>query len=262
MIDSGAFSKHNAKSSDMSHVNVDEYCKFCEIVEPYCEKYVMLDVVGNAAQSRFNYETMIKRGFNPMYVMTLFDKDYNFLREAVKNNPHLCVAGGVTTKGTWMTKRFQTIYKESNNKALIHGLGYVTFPKMLQLPLYSVDSSSWNAQPARFGEIVYFDNGIKGIVGKMFFLGKKRVPDKLQEELCELRVTPTMFFNKKLHRGAESIGVLASIYANIVMQRYCKRHGLDYFLAVGNVKQLEQIVYVDTNIKDLNYQKFRKEFGK
>ena len=258
MIDSGAFTKHNAKSA-FDHVNMDEYCTFLEKVSPYAEKYVMLDVVGNAEKSKENYETMIRRGFNPMFVATLFDKDYSYLREAVGNNPHLCVAGGVTTKGPWMIKRFQTIYKESGEKALIHGLGYVTFPKMFQLPLYSVDSSSWVA-PARFGRLDYFDNGMKGIGCREVLRGQKKPTSKLKELLNEFRVTPAMFVREAIHHGQASLEMLSGIYSNIRMQRYCKRHGLDYFLAVATKTQVRQIMWVAENLNDISFEKFYNLF--
>lgn len=144
MIDSGAFTLHNAKQK-RDWLTVDNYCRFLEKYENYCEKYVMLDVVGNDIQSKKNYELMVSRGFEPMFVLTMFDKDWQYLNETLGTNPNICVAGGVTTKGDWMTKRFQDVSVHTGKRAKVHGLGYVTFPKMFQVPLVSVDSSSLEA---------------------------------------------------------------------------------------------------------------------
>ena len=259
MIDSGAFTKHNAKG-DFSHINLDSYCKFIEQYGSLSEKYVMLDVVGDSEASRRNYEIMVLRGLNPMYVMTMFDKDYSYMRDAVRRNPHICVAGGVTTKGAWLIKRFQDIYRQSLGKALIHGLGYVTYPKMLQLPLYSVDSSSWKAASLRFGSLQYFDNGLKAISYRDIMRGKSYLTLLQRQVLNNLGITPSIFMKDEYHRGSYSIECLAGIQANIALQKICKRSKLDYFLAASNQMDVEKIVYVNENYQNLNYEKFRKEF--
>ena len=261
MIDSGAFTKFNA-NSNTSHITLDGYCKFLERFGELSEKYVMLDVIGNAAKSKANYEVMVSRGLNPMFVMTLFDKDFNYMREAVSRQPNLCVAGGVTTKGTWMTKRFQTIYNESNKKALIHGLGYVTFPRMYQLPLYSVDSSSWKAAALRFGTFQYFDMGLKSLNYHDILSKRKKLSQAQKAALDAIKVTPAMFVQDKYHKGNINIESLACTQANIAMQKYSKRHGLDFFLAASNTKDLAKIIYVDEHFNDLSYEKYRKEFEK
>lgn len=93
MIDSGAFTKHNAKGN-FDHINLDSYCSFLDEFAPFADKYVMLDVIGNRNLSVCNYETMLKRGLNPMFVFTTYDTDFAYLREAVRNNRDICVAGG------------------------------------------------------------------------------------------------------------------------------------------------------------------------
>lgn len=261
MVDSGAFTKHNAKM-DTERVNVKNYCAFLDRFADYSEKYVMLDVIGNAEKSRKNYEQMLALGHNPMYVVTMYDNDYRYINEAVQRNPDICVAGGATTKGLWMSKRYQTVYRETGNTAKIHGLAFVTFPKMLQLPLASVDSSSWKASALRFGCTQYFQNGLKGFYARDYMRKKKKFTTEQISVLSGLRVTPAMFSVDKYHRGFASIEACASIRANIAMQKYCKRNGLDYFLAISNTRDLEKIIYVDENYNDLSYEKFRAEFIK
>lgn len=256
MIDSGAFTKHNAQGN-FEHVTLDKYCDFLEKFAQYSEKYVMLDVVGKKDESRRNYELMLKRGLNPMYVVTLFDYDYDYIRSAVKQNPHICVAGGVTTKNDWLKKKFQDIYKETNNNALIHGLGYVTYPMMLRLPLYSVDSSTWKAASARFGVLHTWDNGLKGVLWRELLNGKKRITTAQALMLNKFKITPRVFAVESNHKGSKSIEALCNIYANLQFQKVCKRSGLDYFLAVSNTQDLERIIRVSEDNNSLTYEKFK-----
>lgn len=261
MIDSGAFTKFNAKG-EFSHVNIDDYCRFLERYSDMAEKYVMLDVIGNAEASKKNYLKMISRGLNPMFVVTMYDTDYDFMREAVKRNHNICVAGGATTKSKWMQKRYQDIFRFSNQEARIHGLAFVTYPLMLQLPLFSVDSSSWKAAPLRFGSLQYFNRGLKGLSYKDVLRGRKSLSLEQQKVLRNLKVTPQMFSNMEYHKGNFSMEALSGLHANITMQKVCKRNKLDYFLAASNLMDLEKILYVNDNYNDLDYLKFRKEFVK
>ena len=252
MIDSGAFTKHNSKAS-MTHVNVDDYCTFLYEWKNYCEKYVMLDVVGNAEQSKKNYELMIERGLNPMFVATMFDKDFDYIRKAVSRNPDICVAGGVTTKGPWMVKRFQDIYRQTNGMARIHGLGYFTFPNMLKLNLRSVDASSWKTAAARFGQSIFWRD---------IALRKVKFSNDVKQQLKEHGITPQMFVNKEMQTCEDSICNYINMVNNVRLQKYCKRYGLEYFLAVGSLEDLKRVVYVSNNLNHVTYQSYLQEFAK
>lgn len=261
MIDSGAFTKFNAKG-EYSHINLDDYCRFLETFGEMAEKYVMLDVIGNADVSKENYLKMVERGLNPMFVVTMYDNDYAFMRSAVARNPHICVAGGATTKSLWMQKRYQDIFRLSNQEARIHGLAFVTYPKMMQLPLFSVDSSSWKAASLRFGMLQYFDRGLKSISYNDVLRKGSKLSFKQQQVLRNLKLTPEMFCNLEYHKGNVSIEALAGIYANITLQKICKRNHLDYFLAVSSQLDLDKVIWINEHYNDLDYLKFRKEFAK
>ena len=257
MLDSGAFTKFNVTSA-FKHVNLKDYIAYCHDYGKEFEKYVMLDIVGNEEQSRKNYETMINSGLSPMFVVTMFDKDMDYVRQTLEINPNICVAGGVTTKSDWMTKRFQDIYKACNGKCRMHGLGYVTFPKMLQLNLASVDSSSWSAAPARFGKITYFNNGLKQNSQKDYISGRKKVPKQVIDALEFCGITPSMFKKPENNRGRACIGLMLSILANTQLQQYCYRRGLRFFLAASKLLDLIQIQYISENINNLRYEDFKK----
>jgi len=257
MIDSGAFTLFNAKK-EQPWLNLDGYCNFLEQYGELVEKYVMLDVIGNDHKSKENYEIMLKRGFNPMFVFTMADNDYSYLKQAVANNPHLCVAGGVTTKGDWMTKRFQDVY--SKTQAKIHGLGYVSYPKIYQLPLHSVDSSSWVQASQVYGVLNYFDNGLKGVSYRDVLSKKKKIPTKLIEVLEKVKISPKDFSNIEFHKGNRSIATLVGIIAYMEYQKLSKRKNINLFLAVANELQIKLLSYINKEYQNgtLDYEKFRK----
>lgn len=260
MIDSGAFTQFNAKVK-RPYINVDDYCTFLDKCAQYAEKYVMLDVVGHAEKSRANYEAMVSRGFNPMWVATMYDNDFEYIEHCIDNNPNICVAGGATTKSEWMTQRFQMVYNKTNHKARIHGLAYVTIPKMFQLPIASVDSASWCISSSVYGLINVFRKG-KGIHSTWYkdMFEKGSVTKEYQELFDRIGVSYKMFIDKDNHRGKSSISELASIYSHVQMQIYCKKNNRDYFLAVSNKSSIDKIMWVIENRTHLSYEIFKKTF--
>ena len=256
MIDSGAFTIYNSKT--ISKLNLDTYCNYLEKNAHKVEKYVMLDVIKDEAKTKQNYELMLKRNFNPMFVFTEYDNDWSYCKQAVGNQKHLCVAGGVTIRGDWILKRYQDIYRKT--QANIHALGYVAYNNIFRLPLYSVDSSSWVQASQRFGNIQYFDNGIKTINYKEILTGKKKIPYEVRLLFEKLKITPKQFSNLENHRGGKSIESLCTTYAFLEFQKYSKRLGLDLFLAIANTGQLNTILYIDNEMKKdtLTFEKYNK----
>jgi len=256
MIDSGAFTIYNAKK--VSKLNLDSYCKYLEDNAHKVEKYVMLDVVKDKEKTKANYETMLDRGFNPMFVFTEYDDDWAYVKRAVKNQPHLCVAGGVTNRGEWMLKRYQDVYR--NTKALIHGLGFVQYNDIFRLPLHSVDSSSWVQTSQVYGILSYFNGKIKGIAYRDILTRKKKMPERLQKIMEELKVTPKVFSSIENHKGSKSIGVLLNTISYIEYQKYANRLGLNLFLAIANASQANTILYLNEELTKgtLTYEKFKK----
>lgn len=256
MLDSGAFTLFNAKQN-RDWLTLDNYCKYLEQYGSQCEKYVMLDVIGNHEKSKQNYEVMVKRGLSPMFVFTMADDDYSYLKDTVKINRHICVAGGVTSKGKWMKKRFQDVYRHTNG--LIHGLGYVAYPSMYQLPLHSVDSSSWVQGAQVYGHIVWFEGKKYAVHRKELLKKNSKMPMGLIKVLEELKITPSDFQKEENHRGSSSIGALLSVLAYVKFQKYSKRLGLDLFLAIANVEQLEYLFFVANEYEtgNLTYERWK-----
>lgn len=259
MIDSGAFTLFNSKNNKMDWLTLDNYCKFLDTYAQYSEKYVMLDVINNHSKSKENYETMLKRGLNPMFVFTTYDNDYTYLKEAVNNNIHLCVAGGVTSKRNWMHKRYQDVFRQTQAK--IHGLGFVKFPDIYQVPLHSVDSSSWVQGSQAFGILYYFDNGIKGVRYVDILKKKVKLPTQIIKLLDKYKVTPKEFSNLDNHKGRYSIASLLSIVANLEYQKYSKERDRNLFLACANSINIEDLIYVNEKMinNNLTYNGFKNK---
>jgi hypothetical protein len=247
MIDSGAFTLFNSKDKKLNWITVDNYCKFLNVYAEYCEKYVMLDVINNHEESKNNYEIMLQRGYNPMYVFTSADEDYSYLKDAVNNNENLCVAGGIK-KSEWMFKRYQDVYMRTQAK--IHGLGFVKFPTIYQLPLHSVDSSTWIQGAQAFGHIFYFDEGLKSVAYIEILKKKKQLTDKLKELFDKLKISPKEFSDLSNHRGSNNMETMLSIIAYIDYQKYSKRRGVNLFLAGSGKSNVDDIVFVDTMLKN------------
>lgn len=254
MIDSGAFTAYNAKGN-FDFITLDNYCDFLKKHKNECDKYVMLDVLRNERASKANYEEMLRRGLNPMFVLTMYDNDMDYFRHAVDVNPDCCIAGGSVTKGLWIQKRFQTAYKASGGKAQIHGLAYVTYPNMLRLPLASVDSSSWKAGALRFGSFSYFDNGMK-TTDITSIRKNRKVPAKLAYIFEKCNINVPQLLNSFNHRGT-NIQNMVSTISYLDYQKFCYKRGLRLFLAISDYKDLLKILYIKNHAHNLNFSEFR-----
>ncbi len=261
MIDSGAFTAyHTGLKKDF--INVDNYCKFLETYGCYAEKYVMLDVIKDEKSSKDNYETMVKRGLKPMYVVTQYDNDFSYIEDTLDINSNICVAGGVNQPMNWCIARYQNVYYNTGNKARIHGLGFVKFPNMFKLPLASVDSSTWSTTSQKFGHAIFWENGVRALSWQQILKSDKKVPLYAQEQMTEAKITPSLYSQEKCHRGANSIDLFLSIIAYLKFQKYARHCKKKLFLAIGSISNLERILYVYENFHNLDYKKYVSYFKK
>lgn len=255
MIDSGAFTDFNSQSNK---INIDNYCAFLQEADPYIEKAVMLDVIGNAEASRKNYEAMVARGLRPMFTATMFDRDFDYISKTLDLCRNICVAGGVTTKGPWMTKRIQDIYYKTGERARIHALGYVT-RNMFSLPIASVDSSSQNSA-LRYGNFIFWCDKThhkKGLPYLDYARGKRKLGAEEIAFLERINVTPAQFFGSTARTGGRSVIAYCSFMASIYYQLFCKAQGLDYFFAIASEQELDGILYLYRNLSRVSYEEFK-----
>lgn len=256
MFDSGAFSAFNSKGYDF--VTLDNYCRWLDRFGEYAEKYIMLDVIGNESATQQNYLTMRKRGYNPMYVFTMASQDVQFMAEAVKDNPNICVAGGATTKSDWLVQRYQRVLKATGGKARIHGLAFVTFPRMLQCGLASVDSSSWAVAPMKFAGIPWFKDGIHMLDRRRFVAGLKKGDAVCRKIADDLRLTVKDVATEENYHQTASIPFYVGVRAYMQMQRYCYRRGLRLFFAISPLTQLRAVQYFNRHWLRPDYNEFKK----
>lgn len=261
MLDSGAYSALNAQKK-MPWVNISSYCDFLQTYKEYCEKYVQLDVIGNIEKTRENYKIMIERGLRPMYVLTMYDNDWEYLNQIVREyNSDICVAGGTMTKGPWLIKRFQDANLHTDKKCKIHALGYVTYPGIIKAPIVSGDSSSLFLSSQKFGNIsAWTRDGLSTQNYKDIWAGQKIKPEIISL-LDEIHVTPRMFMQRKYQVGGRNISVLANILSYIRYQKYVYGFGKRLFIALANPAQLSYVTWVNRNIGKCYYEEFINEFG-
>lgn len=255
MLDSGAYSAFMTKGYD--HVTMDNYCRWLDRFADSAEKYVMLDVIGYEGKTKKNYETMRKSGYNPMYVYTLTAKDNAFCLDAIKASNDVCVAGG-QMKCDWLIQRYQRVLKMSGGKARIHGLAFVTFPKMLQCGLASVDSSSFAMAPIKYASIPWFKDGIHKLDRRRFVAGLKKRDAVCRKIADDLRLTVKDVATEENYHQTASIPFYIGVRAYMQMQRYCYRRGLRLFFAISQLTQLRAVQYFSRNWLRPDYNEFKK----
>ena len=244
LIDSGAFSDHYgglaAAKQGRKHnpINIDEYIEACRRYHGKVWQYIMLDVIKNPGASRANLERMTDAGLRPMPVF-VYPESYDRIPHMVEVNEHICVPGGASkTTRRFMWQRFQRAYEASDRKARIHGLGFVRWPDMFHLPLYSVDSSSWSTG-GRFGSIVKFG----GEGGMISFADSKNVHKPEQRKyLLDNGVTVDQLYDPIWMRRHNGIPTLFTVFAYLQAQHYCRPRRPHLFLAVVNLSWLVNLI--------------------
>lgn len=259
LIDSGAFTNYweNIKARKEGRapnpITIDEYIAFCQGIHGKVWQYIALDVIQNVEASDANLRAMVDAGLQPVPVF-VYPESYKKLPELVAVNERICVAGGVDAKRSFMHQRFQKAYKASGGKAKIHGLGFVKHPDMFQLPLASVDSSSWMAG-GRYGHIPMYSprNGVQSVSWKKLQTSPAHVA-----MLRDANVSAAQASDPQSYRTMNSIPTIFSVYAHLQMHRHCYAENLRYFLATSNTSWVHAITAtlsaIDNRTNKLDYQ--------
>lgn len=226
LIDSGAFTAYMAGKP----INLTEYIEACHRYKDRCFQYVMLDVLRDKVKSKENFKEMIRAGLNPMGVLTV-DEDVEECKFYTTYNDCLGVPGGTQTKGDWIKKRFQDVDRITKGKAKIHGLGYVKFPHLYQLPLYTVDSSTW-VGGQKFGKITYFD-GKRGLVtytvkefrNELFH----KIPINIRLKWINMGFKVKDIIEDKYFKGSHSFNKYVTIEAYLDFAKYSQLYNTNFF---------------------------------
>ena len=236
LIDSGAFTAY--KSGEP--IDIDTYIEACKRYESKVWKYIALDVIWDNKGTEENLNKMVKAGLKPIPVLTA-DSNIELINDYVNINENVCVAGGTICKGDWMKQRYQ---QAASRGAKVHGLGFVKFPDVYRLPLYSVDSSAWTVGQV-FGNAVKFDTtkGFTTFAAKELMKPKaSTIPKELQCMWVDAGLSPSQRMNKELYMGRQSFNNYSTVNAYLDFQNFSKTKGLQYFFACSGLSWFYVIV--------------------
>jgi hypothetical protein len=142
LLDSGAFTAWKSGRS----INVDDYCRFIDSLPFKPWRYFTLDVIGDPHGSLKNYETMLKRGFNPVPIFTR-GEDVSVLDDYYKTSDVVGIGGLVGTRGN---KGFVNGIMKKVGERKVHWLGFTSHDYVKSYRPYMCDSSTWESG-ARYG---------------------------------------------------------------------------------------------------------------
>ena len=142
MLDSGAFSAHAAGKN----VNLLDYLNYIEANSAFLSHYISLDVIGDDPLTRYFYEIMRFKGYDPIPVFH-YNGDPETLQYYLDNGKTLIALGG-TVPVADKTQVVQWCEKlsESHPELQFHLLGS-TSSKLLECKsIVSCDASTWYMQ--------------------------------------------------------------------------------------------------------------------
>lgn len=152
LIDSGAFTAFTQGEV----ITLDEYMDFLKNMPFKCERYFMLDVIGDEVQTKKNLRIMYEKGFKPIPIFTRgakaadIDEMYKF--------SDIVALGGVAVKGQ-NTHGYVKFFMDNICKGRkIHWLGWGDLDFLLHYKPRSYDNSS-AFLGSRFGSIGIYDKG-------------------------------------------------------------------------------------------------------
>jgi len=256
LVDSGAFTdyhaqmKASAERKSYSPISLDEYIAACRRYDGYVWQYIALDVIHDPPATRDNLRRMVDAGLRPMPVF-VYPESLDAVPELVSINPHISVAGGAASKVGFAVQRYQRVFKASGGKAKIHALGFTRVPQIFQLPLASVDSSTYSAG-SRFGQIYFYrpSQGMNTVsidtIGKERNLPVLRMLERSGVGFSKVK-DPQEW---RTHVGIPS---LATIYAFVQLHRHCYVRGLRFAFAISNDSWLKLVLAVLAATHDMGF---------
>lgn len=152
--DSGAFSA----ASVGAEIDVDEYGAWLSKWAHHFSITANLDVIGDHEASARNQQTLEDAGLGPLAVFHV-GEPYEVLEQLCERYRYIAL-GGMVVKGKgaavhrWAIQCFK-IAREHGT--VFHGFGQTTMRSLMDLPWYSVDSSSWS-KVSRYGSISLWDD--------------------------------------------------------------------------------------------------------
>ena len=238
VLDSGAFTAWKSGNP----IELDDYCRFLETCQPTPWRYFSLDVIGNPSATIKNYETMLKRGFNPIPVFTR--GECPSVLETFYETSEVVAIGGLV--GTLGNRGFVKGIMKYVKKRWVHWLGFTNLDFIKWYKPYMCDSSTWETG-ARYGNIpLYMGNGKMLMISKKDFQGK---PDyRILDRIKQLGIDPYLLSKKDSWHGGESVS-----------RTLCARSGVALSVDVERKTSTKLFLASATTLAvDLLIQSFRK----
>jgi hypothetical protein len=230
LLDSGAFTAWKAGKP----IHLDDYCRFIESLPFKPWRYFTLDVIGDPHASLKNYETMLKRGFNPIPIFTR-GEDIKMIDEYYKTSDVVGIGGLVGTPGN---KGFVKGIMNVIGNRKVHWLGFTEKNFVKHFKPFSCDSSSLT-MAGRFASVELFDkkNGQWIKIGKDTFIVKPKPEIKTLIESYGFNITT--FSQKSNWHEPVGLSMKLSFKSHVRASiEYHKRLNVFYFLApIGSVVQ-------------------------
>lgn len=245
LIDCGAFTAWMTGKE----ITIDEYIKVCkQRLHGKVWQYIALDKIRVPAETRTNLQKMLDAGLTPMPVW-VEGMDENEIPGLVDINEHICVPGGTKSSDDFIYHRIQTAHKVTNGRAKSHALGFLRFPDIFRLPLFSGDSSTFS-NGSRFGVFARFSPD-KGVVGMR--LDQVRKSPEFLQHMLKCSVPKDHLYSEKLHTGGASFLTFNTVFAHVKYSQFCLAKGFRYFWAVPDVAWLNRICSVLNSYQNTHF---------
>lgn len=148
VLDSGAYSAHNSGKEIKLQDYIDT-CKRLMAADPQLTEVFALDVIQNPKQSVKNCEEMWRQGI-PAIPAFHRGSNWDDLVAIARDYPKIAIGGVAMLRGRDKMKWAEQVFARVWPKR-IHGFAYGSAAASLELPFHSVDATSWEIGPCRFG---------------------------------------------------------------------------------------------------------------
>lgn len=270
LCDCGAFTdffaarKAAAKGKPYARIVVQDYIAWLASHADFFWQYIALDEIRDVAASRRNLAAMQGAGLNPMPVF-VYPEDYDLIPDLVAANPYVCVAGGVDAQRKFLWQRYNRVYAASEGRARIHALGFVKYPDMYQLPLASVDSSSWH-MGMHYGQISRYEARRGKLAARVSWHSALGVAEKKRDRhlasmtrpknaaavayMRSCGMTPDAARNPDTWKGSGGMPSLSTTFSHLQYSFGSASRGLRHFLAIAHADQIVHIAVVHAATTD------------
>lgn len=148
VMDSGAFTVANSGGTIDLKAYIDT-CKRLLAEDPQLAEVFALDVIGDWQASARNADAMVRAGV-PAIPCYHIGEPWSALKALCAHHPKVAIGGTVgrsqKERHVFFTEVFARVWPKR-----LHGFGVCDEKTMMKFPWHTVDASSWQAAPTRFG---------------------------------------------------------------------------------------------------------------